>query len=888
MSEDKLTTEDKILETQEWLDAMAAVIEREGEDRAKFLLDALHGQIGGAHPKALDTPCANTIPVTAQPNYPGNMEYDIYLTNIHRWNAMVMLLKAKKKAGDVGGHLSSYASIANTYEVGLNYFFRADSDERLGDLIYFQGHSSEYNYARSYFEGRFDEERMLNFRQEAETVGLSSYPHPWLMKDYWQFATVSLGLGGLQAVYQARFLKYIHNRGLADTTGRKVWCFIGDGEMDESQSTAGALLASREKLDNLIYVINCNLQRLDGCVRSNYRVIPEFERLFRGAGWNVIKVMWGRLWDPLFAKDTKNKLREALAKCIDGDLQNLTSKDGKYIREHFFAKDPDLLALVADMSDDDLHQLFLNRGGVDREKIYAAYEQAVNHKGQPTVILMHSIKGFRLTGSAESKNIAHNSTSLTDEEILAYRDRLKLDLSDEEALALEFYKPERDKKAQEAVISQREKLGGFLPARRTHVSKALAVPARDSLAKFTESSGDKELSTTMAVARILAQLLKDKTIGERIVPIFSDEARTFGMESLFRSNGIYSPEGQRYTPEDKKQLMYYREAKDGQVLQEGITEDGCMASWIASATSYSTSNLQTIPFFIYYSMFGFQRVGDFIWAAADMRSRGFLVGGTAGRTTLAGEGLQHQDGTSLLSAAGVPNCMAYDPAFSYEIAIIVQEGLRRMVEDQEDIFYYFTCMNEKYQQPQMPKNAAEGILRGMYLFQEGDSKAKLKVQLLTSGAIFNETLAAAELLANDFNVHADVWGVPGLVQLYRDGAEVERQNRLNPTQKAKQSYVEQCLAGRQGPVITATDYVRAYGELIRPYVPADYTVLGTDGFGRSDKRDVLRRFFEVDRYYIATAALSALARAGDIPQKTVAQALKKYKINRNKPNPVSV
>lgn len=888
MSENKLTSTEKAIETQEWLDALANVIEHEGVERATFLLDALHTQVGGANPRALETACLNTIPLNQQPTYPGDHAYEIHVTNIHRWNAMAMLIKAKNKAGDVGGHLASYASMVNLYEVGLNYFFHADGKQRLGDLIYFQGHSSEINYARSFFEGRIDEKQMLNFRQEANAPGLSSYPHPWLMKDYWQFATVSLGLGGMQAVYQARFLKYLQNRKLADTTNRKVWVFIGDGEMDEPESTAGALLAAREKLDNLIFVINCNLQRLDGCVRSNYRVIPEFERLFRGAGWNVIKVLWGRLWDPLFEKDKNGKLVKALSKLVDGELQNLTSKGGAYIREHFFNLDPELAALVADMRDDDIYALFLNRGGLDRQKIYAAYDKAVHHKGQPTVLLMQTVKGFGFAGSAESRNVAHNTTSLTEEDILAFRDRLNLDLTDEEALQLKFITPERDPKALAYMNERREKLGGYLPARRVASDECLKTPSREAFAKFYESSGEKELSSTMAFARILTQLLKDKSIGDRIVPIFSDEVRTFGMESLFRQNGIYSPEGQLYTPEDKAQLMYYKESKSGQVLQEGITEAGCMSSWIAAATSYSTSNKPMIPFFVYYSMFGFQRVGDFIWAAADMRSRGFLVGGTAGRTTLAGEGLQHQDGQSLLMASYVPNCIAYDPAFSYEIAVIVQDGLKRMFEEQEDVFYYFTCMNEKYQQPEMPKGAEEGILKGMYLFKETDQKATLKVQLLTSGAIFNEAIAAAELLAKDFDVQADIWGVPGICQLHRDGADVERYNRLNPGKKAKTAYVETCLAGRKGPVITATDYVRAYGELIRPYVPADYTVLGTDGFGRSDKRDALRSFFEVDRYHIAVAALHALARTGDVPVAKVKAAIKQYGIDGSKPNPISV
>lgn len=886
MSENKVNKDIDQIETNEWLDALATVVEREGVDRAHYLIDQLTAQIGGGaiRPSAYN----NTIALDEQVTYPGDLALEEKITNYHRWNSIAMLLQAKEKAGDVGGHLSTYASIATLYEVGFNHFFHADSKERLGDLVYFQGHSLEGIYARSFLEGRFDEARMQNFRQESNQPGLSSYPHPWLMKDYWQFATVSLGLGGLQAVYQARFLKYLENRGLADTQGRKVWLFVGDGEMDEPDSTAGGLLASREKLDNLVMVLNCNLIRLDGPVRSNYKVISEYERLFTGAGWRVIKVLWGPKWDALFAKDSKGVLLDALTQCIDGEMQALIANGGAYIREHFFGQSPALLALIDGYSDDDLHALFLDRGGLNPQKVYAAYHQAVNNDtGQPTLILAQTIKGYGVSKTAESRNVAHNTTSMSEEDLLAFKKRFNLDISDQACKTVQLYKPSDDSPEMRYLHERRTALGGYLPARRIKSDERLKVPGFDAFAKYCESSDDKVLSSTMAFARILNVILKDKSIGARVVPIFSDEVRTFGMEALFRQNGIYSPVGQLYTPEDKAQLMYYKEAKDGQVLEEGITEAGCMSSWIAAATSYSTCNLQMIPFFVYYSMFGFQRVGDYIWAAGDMRARGFLVGGTAGRTTLAGEGLQHQDGQSLLMASYVPNCISYDPAFSYEIAVIVQEGLRRMVENQEDVFYYFTCMNEKYVQPAMPEGVRDGILKGMYLFKERDQKAKLKVQLLSSGAIFNEAIAAADILAKDFQVEADIWGVPSLSELHRDGEAVDRYNRLNPTKKPKVSYVETCLQGRKGPVICATDYVKAYGNLIRAFVPTDYTVLGTDGFGRSDDRPSLRQFFEVDRYHIVVASLHALAKAGEVPVATVEAAIKKFGIDANKADPIT-
>lgn len=876
------------IETKEWLDSLKSLIKEEGKERAAFILQELLKQ-AEKHQIETDlaqivTPYSNTIPVDQQPSYPGDLELEAQLEAIIRWNAIAMVLQAKKTAGGVGGHLSSFASIATLYEVGLNHFFRGNTKDKLGDLIYFQGHSSEGNYARAFLERRLSEKNLKNFRQEVNGDGLSSYPHPWLMPNFWQFATVSLGLGLLQGVYQARFMKYLENRGLLAPSDRKVWVFCGDGEMDEPESIAGLSIAAREKLDNLIFVVNCNLQRLDGLVRGNHKIIQELEGLFKGAGWNVIKVLWDSQWDKLFAKDKSGALVKRLTECVDGDLQTAETRGGEYKREFLFNTE-ELKALVADLSDEEITKL--HRGAHDPIKIYAAYSAAVKHKGQPTVILAQGVKGYGLgTNGAEGRNIAHNQLEMSEEELKVFRERFKLPLTDEQLINLEFYLPEKNSAVIQYLQQQRQKLGGYLPAREVE-SHPLEVPPLSAFDTILQGSADRTMSTTMVLGRIFSVLLKDKNISKRIVPIFSDEVRTFGLESLFRQLGIYSPVGQLYVPEDKEQFLYYHEIKEGQLLEEGITEAGCMASWIAAATSYVNYRIPMIPFFTFYSMFGFQRVGDLIWAASDMRARGFLVGATAGRTTLEGEGLQHQDGTSLLAAAMVPSCRAYDPAFGYEMAVIVQQGLQDMYADEKDVFYYFMAMNERYIQPAMPKGVEEGIIKGLYLFQQGPD-AKHKVQLFGSGAILNEVIAAAELLKQDFDISANVWSVTSFSELRRDALAVERENMLSPDKKPALSYVERTMQSHEGPIIAATDYVRAYADLIRPYLSKTYVTLGTEGYGRSDTRQQLRHFFEVDRYYIVIAALYALVKEGKIPPSQVQTAFKKYKIDPKKPNPITV
>lgn len=876
------------IETGEWLEALASLIECEGKERAQFVL---HKVLEEAAKKGLETgatrlitPYCNTISAAEQPPYPGDLEAEKALEAYIRWNAIAMVLGAKNAAGGVGGHLSSYASIATLYEVGLNHFFRGATKDQPGDLVYFQGHSSEGNYARAYLEGRISEKQLTNFRQEVDGEGVSSYPHPWLMPTFWQFATVSLGLGLLQGVYQARFLKYLENRELLSAGDRRVWVFCGDGEMDEPESIAGLTLAARESLDNLTYVVNCNLQRLDGLVRGNSKIVQELEGVFRGAGWNVIKVMWDSSWDAIFAKDTTGALIKRLNECVDGDMQTAYVRGGAYMRDFLFNTD-ELKALVADLSDEELGKL--NRGGHDAVKIYAAYHAATQHKGQPTVILTQGVKGYGLgTTTAEGRNVAHNALDMNDDELKTFRERFKLPLSDADLTAHKFCKPDKNSPEMKYLFAQREKLGGFLPAREV-VSQSLPIPPLSAFETVLHGSDDRTMSTTMVFGRIMNVLLKDKNIASRIVPIFSDEVRTFGMEALFRQVGIYSSVGQLYTPEDKEQFLFYHEAKNGQVLEEGITEAGCMASWIAAATSYASNRFPMIPFFTYYSMFGFQRVGDFIWAAGDMRARGFLIGATAGRTTLEGEGLQHQDGTSLLAACHVPNCRAYDPAFGYEMAVIIQHGLQEMVTEEKDVFYYIMAMNERYIQPAMPQGVEQGILKGMYMLSQG-GKGKHSVQLFGSGAILNEVIAAKELLQKDFDIAATVWSVTSFTELHRDGVECERSNMLAPDKKPAVSYVEQQLRDHKGPIVAATDYVRAYADLISPYVFRTYVTLGTDGFGRSDTRERLRRFFEVDRYYIVVAALHALVKDGEVSASEVAAAIKKYGIDTKKPNPVKV
>lgn len=878
------------VETQEWLDAFASLLKEEGGERAQYVIDRLlenvnQAGVSAAGGGALKTPYCNTISVDQQPAYPGDLVLEQQLEAFIRWNAIAMVLRAKKEAGGVGGHLSSFASIATLYEVGLNHFFRGASEGVPGDLVYFQGHSSEGNYARAFLEGRLSEKHLKNFRQEVDGEGLSSYPHPWLMPDFWQFATVSLGLGALQAIYQARFLKYLENRKLIPANDRKVWVFCGDGEMDEVESVGALTVAAREELDNIIYVVNCNLQRLDGLVRGNSKIIQELEGVFAGAGWRVIKVLWDSNWDKVFAQDKKGLLIKRLGEIVDGDLQHAYVQGGAYTREFLCGDNEELKALFANLSDDEIDQL--HRGAHDPIKIYAAYAAAVKHKGQPTAILFQGVKGYGLgKKNAEGRNIAHNQLEMSDEELKAFRDRFKLSLDDKQLLSLSFYKPDAKNPALQYLQAQRKKLTDYLPARLAP-SQPLKVPELSAFDAVLKGTGDRTMSTTMVLGRIFNVLLKDPNIASRIVPIFSDEVRTFGLESLFRQIGIYSHVGQLYTPEDKDQLLYYREATDGQLLEEGITEAGCMASWIAAATSYSTHQVPMIPFFTYYSMFGFQRVGDLIWAASDMRARGFLIGATAGRTTLEGEGLQHQDGHSLLAAAAVPTCRAYDPTFGYEMAVIIQHGLHVMYQEQQDVIFYLMAMNEKYVQPEMPKGVEEGIIKGMYLFKAAN-KAQHTVQLLGSGAILREVIAAAELLEKDFSVAADIRSVTSFCELRRDGVDVQRANMFAPEKKPQVPYVESCLAKHTGPIIAATDYIRAYADLIRPFVSRSYTVLGTDGYGRSDTRDKLRQFFEVDRYYIAVAALYALAQEGAIPASTVTAAMKKYNIDPKKPNPVTV
>ncbi|MFR0690934.1 pyruvate dehydrogenase (acetyl-transferring), homodimeric type [Enterobacterales bacterium AE_CKDN230030158-1A_HGKHYDSX7] len=874
------------VETQEWLDALESVLDREGEDRAHYLMTRmgeLASRSGTQLPYAITTPYRNSIPVTHEARMPGDLFMERRIRSLVRWNALAMVMKANKNDPDLGGHISSFASSATLYDVGFNYFFQAPTDEHGGDLVFFQGHASPGVYARAFLEGRITEDQLNNFRQEVDGNGLSSYPHPWLMPDFWQFPTVSMGLGPIQAIYQARFMKYLESRGFIPAGKQKVWCFMGDGECDEPESLGAISLAGREKLDNLIFVINCNLQRLDGPVRGNGKIIQELEGVFRGAEWNVNKVVWGRFWDPLFAKDTAGLLQARMDEVIDGEYQNYKAKDGAYVREHFFGARPELLEMVKDLSDEEIWKL--NRGGHDPYKVYAAYHQAVNHKGQPTVILAKTIKGYG-TGSGEAKNIAHNVKKVDVESLKSFRDKFDIPIKDADLENLPFYRPEEGSAEAKYLANRRAALGGVMPVRREK-SFQVPVPPLETLKAMLDGSGDREISTTMAFVRIISQLVKDKELGPRIVPIVPDEARTFGMEGMFRQLGIYSSVGQLYEPVDKDQVMFYREDKKGQILEEGINEAGAMSSWIAAGTSYSTHNQPMLPFYIFYSMFGFQRIGDLAWAAGDSRAHGFLIGGTAGRTTLNGEGLQHEDGHSHLLAATIPNCRTYDPTYAYELAVIIREGSRQMIEEQQDIFYYITVMNENYVQPAMPKGAEEGIIKGMYLLDEDKKDAAHHVQLLGSGTILREVEAAAKILREDFGIGADVWSVPSFNELRRDGLAVERWNRLHPGQKPKQSYVEECLSGRKGPVIASTDYMKLYAEQIRQWVPSkEFKVLGTDGFGRSDSRRKLRDFFEVDRHWVVLAALEALADRGDIEPKVVAEAIAKFGINPEKRNPL--
>ncbi len=875
-------------ETGEWLESLEALIDAEGIDRAHFLLQNLITTArsrGAFLPYNANTPYLNTIPVERQPPYPGDREIERRINAIIRWNAVAMVVRANKESSELGGHIASFQSAATLYDVGFSHFWRAPSENNEGDLVYIQGHSSPGIYSRAFLEGHLSEEQVLHFRREVDGKGLSSYPHPWLMPDFWRFPTVSMGLGPIMAIYQARFMKYLEGRGLAQPSDRHVWAFMGDGEMDEPEALGATSLAAREKLDNLIFVVNCNLQRLDGPVRGNGKIIQELEAGFRGVGWNVIKVIWGSNWDPLLARDKIGMLRKRMEECVDGEYQAFKARDGAYVRKEFFNKYPQLAELVAGMTDEEVWQL--RRGGHDPIKVYAAFDAAVHHEGQPTVILAKTIKGYGMGAAGEGMNITHQQKKMGLPELKAFRDRFKIPITDEQIADVPLYRPAEDSIEMQYLRERRAALGGSLPTRRRK-SYSLPVPALDAFELQLKDSEDREVSTTMAFVRILAELLRDKELGKRIVPIVPDESRTFGMEGMFRQLGIFSQVGQLYKPEDSGQLMFYREYQHGQILQEGICEAGAMSSWIAGATSYSMHNLPMIPFYIFYSMFGFQRVGDLAWAGGDSRCRGFLLGGTSGRTTLNGEGLQHADGHSHVIASTIPNCVAYDPTFAYELAVIIHDGLRRMLKEQEDIFYYITLMNENYHHPAMPAGAQESILKGMYLFRDGSNGKAPRAQLMGSGTILREVIAAADLLHDDFGVAADIWSVPSFTELRREGIETERWNMLHPSGKQRRSYVETCLADRPGPVVAASDYIRTFADQVRPYIPRRYKVLGTDGFGRSDYRKRLRNFFEVDRYYVALAALKALADDEQIPVSRVADAIKKYEIDPEKPNPATV
>ncbi len=881
-------------ETREWVESLKAVIDADGAGRAHQLLQGMVEltRRAGAHlPFAPTTEYINTIPSHLEPRISGDQHMEWRIRSIIRWNAMAMVVRANRKPGDLGGHIASFASSATLYDVGFNHFWRAPSDAHPGDLICVQGHSSPGIYARAFLEGRFSESQLDNFRMEVDGRGISSYPHPWLMPDFWQAPTVSMGLGPISAIYQARNWKYLEGRGLMPKSDRKVWAFLGDGECDEPESLGAISVAGREGLDNLVFVINCNLQRLDGPVRGNGKIIQELEGQFRGAGWNVIKTVWGSYWDPLLAKDSTGQLKRLMMETVDGEYQNCKAFGGAYTREHFFGKYPETAALVANMSDDDIYRL--NRGGHDPHKVYAAYQNAVDTKGMPTVILAKTVKGYGMGASGESLNPTHQTKKLDDEAVRTFRDRFKIPVSDDQLKdgAVPFYHPGEKSPEVEYMLERRRMLGGSLPQRRRKSTQTLEAPKLEVFDRLLKSSGDREISTTMAFVQALNVILRDKAVGPRCVPIVADEARTFGMEGLFRQLGIYAPQGQKYKPVDRDQLMYYREDAAGQVLEEGITECGAFSSWMAAATSYSTNDLPMLPFYIFYSMFGFQRIGDSAWQAADMRARGFLLGATAGRTTLNGEGLQHEDGHSHLLSGAIPNCKSYDPTFGFEVAVILQHGMQRMLTEQQDEYYYLTLMNENYAHPDMPEGAADGIIQGMYLLKDAGKpkKGELRVQLLGSGTILREAIAAAELLDKDFGVTSDIWSCPSFTELRRDGFDAERWNRLNPEAKApRKAYVTELLEGRQGPAVAATDYVRAFADQIRAFVPMRYTVLGTDGFGRSDTRANLRRHFEVDRYYIAHAAIDALAKEGKMTGKDVSRAIKLYRIDVEKGNPVGV
>ena len=881
-------------ETQEWLDALESVIDANDPGRAHYLIERLIDlarRRGADIPFSSNTAYVNTIPAHLEERSPGNVEIEERLRNWMRWNAMAMVVRANRLDPALGGHIASFTSLATMFGTGFNHFWHAPTEEHGGDLVYFQGHSSPGIYARAFFEGRISEEQLMHFRREVDGGGLSSYPHPMLMPDFWQFPTVSMGLGPIMAIFQARFLRYLHARNIANTANRKVWVFCGDGEMDEPEAKGAIGLASREKLDNLIMVINCNLQRLDGPVRGNGKIIQELEADFRGAGWNVIKVIWGSEWDQMLARDTDDLLKTVMMETVDGEYQGYKARDGAYIRQHFFGKHPELLKRAAHMTDDEIWRI--TRGGHDPHKVYAAFKAAQNHKGQPTVLLCKTVKGWGMGKAGEALNTAHQTKKLDNDTLISMRNKFAVPIPDDalQGNGIPFFKPADDSPEIRYLHERRQALGGYLPHRRKKADEVLPIPPlSDFQAVLEPTAPGREISTTQAYMRIITALLREKELGPRIVPILVDEARTFGMEGLFRQVGIYNPWGQRYEPVDIDQVMYYREDEQGQILQDGINEAGGMSSWIAAATSYSSNNRIMLPFFTFYSMFGLQRIGDLAWAAADIRARGFLMGGTAGRTTLNGEGLQHEDGHSHILASVIPNCQPYDPTFAHELAVIMQDGIRRMVQEQEDVFYYITIMNESYPQPGLKPGQEDGILKGMYLLQKGKGRGKKKrVQLLGSGTILREIIAAADLLQEDWGIGADIWSAPSFTLAAREGHDANRWNLLHPDETPRVPYVTACLQDSSGPIIASTDYIRSFAEQIRPFIPKgrNFTVLGTDGFGRSDTRKKLREFFEVDRYFVTIAALRGLADEGVFSNDTVRQAIEKYGVDPDKPNPVT-
>lgn len=876
------------LETREWIDALDSVMKYAGPERAAYLLTQLaeHAVDSGMRlPPAITTPFRNTIPVNDENPMPGDLFMERRIRSMIRWNAMAMVMRANENDEGLGGHMSSFSSSATLYDIGFNHFFRGFDNGHLGDLVFYQGHSAPGMYARSYLEGRIDEEQLDNFRREVDGNGLSSYPHPWLMPDYWQFPTVSMGLGPIQAIYQARVMMYQQHRGLVDHGDRNVWCFMGDGECDEPESLGAISLAGRERLGNLIFVINCNLQRLDGPVRGNGKIIQELEGIFRGAGWNVLKVVWGRKWDALLERDTTGLLQQRMNEVCDGELQNYKFNGGAYTREHFFGKYPELLELVKDLSDEDI--MSLNRGGHDPYKVYAAYAQAVAEQQKPTVILAMTVKGYGMGEAGEANNETHSLKKLDMDSLRGFRDRFNIPISDESLKDVPYYRPSPDSPEMRYMNKRREELKGQIPVRKREC-ESLPVPALSALKGQLGGSGKRQISTTMSFVRTLSTLVKDKGIGERVVPIVPDEARTFGMEGMFRQLGIYSSQGQRYTPHDAGQIMFYKEDKKGQILEEGINEAGAFSAWLACATSYSTSNYPMVPFYIFYSMFGFQRIGDLAWAAGDSQARGFLIGGTAGRTTLNGEGLQHQDGHSHLLASTIPNCVTYDPTYAYELTVIIQDGLRRMYQEQENKFYYITTMNENYPHPEMPQGVEEGIVKGIYRLTRSSSKSALRVQLMGSGTILREVESAARILEQRYNIAADVWSVTSVNELYRDGAAAERWNRLHPGEEERVSYLQSVLEDVSGPFVMATDYMRSYADQLREFIPGEFVVLGTDGYGRSDTRDRLRRFFEISAEHVAYAALRSLSNSGDLPLEVVQEALLELGLSSDRIDPMSV